>query len=121
MKFLGGFITGVVATIIVLFLIWAVSDDGTTISTPVDATSTIRGLTMLPEEGECMFRGEIEIFQTLRPNLALARQGRFPNESLFLLIGNENDFFYDEKRIVIPANKCARQIGIYQYETRAGG
>jgi len=55
-SFGGGFITGIIATILVLALVAVVnqSNDG------------LHGLTIFPEKGECMqTNGEIEVFQVL--------------------------------------------------------
>ncbi len=50
--------------------------------------------------------------------MALAKFNEFPDATLVLLINYENKYYYDEQRIEIPATKCARQIGIYQYDTK---
>ena len=110
MKFIGGFIAGVVTTVIVLFVIFSVSS----------SEETLLGLTIFPERGECITRSEIEIFQTIKPNMALAQYGRSPNETLVLLINYEGKAYYDDLKIKIPADKCARQIGTYQYTTNMG-
>jgi len=116
MKFFGGFIVGVVTTILALFIIYAISESSDTLA-PND---TLVGLTMLPEKGECIIRNEVEIFQTIKSNMALAKSGKFPNEILVLLVNYGGEFYYDSKKIKIPAKKCARPIGIYQYETKNG-
>lgn len=108
MKFLGGFIVGVITTILILFLI----------STGSNYDDTLPGLVLFPEKGECITKKDLEIFQTLTPNMALARYGKSFNETLVLLVNYENKYYYDGEKILIPANKCARQIGIYQYETK---
>ena len=111
MKFLGGFITGIIATILVAFLIIIAnqSNDG------------LLGLTVFPEKGECITSGgKIEIFQVLKPNMALARTGKFPDRIMVLLINYEGKSYYDEQKIAIPANKCARQIGTFQYTANSG-
>jgi hypothetical protein len=77
------------------------------------------GLTIFPEKGECIAtKGEIEVFQVLEPNMALARTGNILDGIVVLLINYEGKTYYDEQKIKIPANKCARQIGTYQYTTR---
>lgn len=110
MKFLGGFITGVVATILVLLLIYAGNKPN----------ETLEGVTMFSEKGECITKERLEIFQTLKPNMALARFGEIPNETLVLLVNYENKSYFDGLKIEITANKCARQIGTFQYETGRG-
>jgi len=108
MKFLGGFIVGVITTILILFLIYIGSN----------TNDTLAGLTIFPEKGECITKYELEIFQTIVPNMALANFGKFPNEKLVLLVNYEDKYYYDGQKIQVLANKCARQIGIYQYETK---
>jgi hypothetical protein len=108
MKFLGGFITGVVSTILVLLLIYVGGK----------SNDTLTGITILPEKGECITKERLEIFQTLKPDKALAKFGETPDETLVLLINYEKKYYYDGQKIEIPINKCARQIGTYQYETK---
>ncbi len=108
MKFIGGFIAGVVATVIALVIIYVASEPG----------ETDPGLTLFPEKGACITKKELEIFQTIAPTMALAKFDEFPDATLVLLINYEDEYYYDKQRIKIPANKCARQIGIYQYDTK---
>ncbi|NGM61142.1 hypothetical protein G5B30_04330 [Sphingobacterium sp. SGG-5] len=108
MKFLGGFITGVAGTILALFLIYSVSE----------SDDTLTGLTMFSEKGECITKNNLKIFQTVKPNMALAEFGKYPNKILVLLLNYENKSYYDEQKIPIPTGKCARQIGTYQYRTK---
>jgi hypothetical protein len=70
--------------------------------------------------GECIAtKGEIEIFQVLEPNMALARTGGdYRDRIVVLLINYEEKTYYDEQKVKIPANKCARQIGTYQYTSK---
>ena len=116
--FIGGFVAGIIATILVAFLITVANkphDDG------------LLGLTIFPEEGECITTdGEIEVFQVIETNVALAKTvkyGKYGNrqysdEIVVLLIDYDGKTFYDEQKIKIPKNKCARQIGTYQYQTK---
>jgi hypothetical protein len=113
MKFLGGFIVGVVTTILVLFLFYTENES----AVPLTPNDTLAGLTIFPEKGECITKNEIEILQTLKPNMALARSGKFSSEILVLLINHEGEIYYDDKKIKILKNKCAKQIGTYRYET----
>ena len=79
------------------------------------------GLTVFPEKGECITtKKQIEIFQVMKPNMALAETGEYPDRIMLLLINYDNKSYYDDQKIEIPANKCARQIGTYQYTTKMG-
>ena len=110
--FICGFVVGILATILVLFLISVANK-------PNDG---LVGLTVFSQKGECITsKGKIEIFQVLEPNMALARTGGIfdiREGIVILLINYEGKAYYDDQKIEIPANKCARQIGTYQYTTR---
>ena len=115
MKFLGGFITGVLATILVLFIIYAASSSN---EEGLKSDESVPGLLIFPDKAECITKRELKVFQTIRQNMALAQFGEFPEETLVLLINHEGKSYYDKQKILIPKGKCARQIGTYQYETR---
>lgn len=104
--FFGGFVSGVVAVILVVVLIniFSQSNDG------------FPGLTRFSEKGECIAAsGDIRVMQVLAPNVALA----WTQEMLLvLLIDNDGKSYYDGQRITIPYGKCARQIGTYRYTTK---
>ena len=72
------------------------------------------------KEGEIITKEQLRIFQVLKPNTALVKAGNFPNEILMLLIGNDDDLYYDNQKINIPDGKAAKQVGIYQYNTKSG-
>ena len=115
--FIGGFVTGILATFLVAFLINMKnqSNDG------------LQGLTVFPQKGECITTAsEIDILQVLKPNMALATTVKYgeygvrqySDEIVVLLINHEGETYYDQQKINIPANKCARQIGTYQYTAK---
>ena len=109
--FIGGFVAGILATILFLYLI-AVADK------PNDG---LIGLTKFPKKGECIqTKTQLEIFQVVEPNMALAETGNYPDRIMVLLINYDGKSYYDSQKIIIPAKKCARQIGTYQYRTRMG-
>jgi hypothetical protein len=109
--FFGGFVAGILATILVAYLI-------TIRNKPNDG---MLGLNIFSKKGECITtKGKLEIFQVVAPNMALAEIGKFPDEILVLLIGYEGEAYYDKQKVGIPAKKCARQIGTYQYSTKMG-
>jgi len=115
MKFLGGFITGVIMTLIALFLLYVSSQSDVETLSP---NEYIPGLLMLPEKGECLTNEGLEIFQTIKPNMALAQFGEFPDKTLVLLVNYNGKPYYDNEKIQIPREMCARQIGTYQYQTK---
>lgn len=52
--------------------------------------------------------------------MALAETGNYPDRIMVLLINYDGKSYYDNQKIIIPAKKCAKQIGTYQYRTRMG-
>ena len=107
--FVGGFVAGILATYLVAFVLTNQSESNDDLS----------GLTMFPEKGEFLTKSDLKIFQTLKPNMALAKFGKYLDETLVLLINEENIFYYDDQIVKIPPKKCARLIGTFQYETKA--
>lgn len=109
--FICGLITGIVLTILVAMLI----------STANQPNDGFPGLTLFSEKGECITTsGEIEVMQVLAPNAALAWTGGlfYSDRILVLLINYEDKSYYDEQKIKIPSDKCARQIGTYRYTAK---
>lgn len=127
--FFGGFVAGILATIFISYVITVAnkSNDG------------LLGLTLFPNKGECITTTsknkscEIDVFQVIAPNAALANIKYYSDEKLYggktyrnydigndvvvLLINHDDKTYYDDQKIDI-SNKCARQIGTYQYTTK---
>ena len=84
------------------------------------------GLTIFENEGKCINAKQLQIMQTFEPNMALAHAKvqpnviYDPNEILVLLLGDEKTNYYDDQKIDIPNGMCAKQVGTYQYEAKAG-
>jgi len=127
--FIGGFVAGILATILVVFLVYVANK-------PNDG---LLGLTLFSEKGECITTtsksksSEIEIFQVIAPDMALGYIKYYSDKKLYggeiyrdydrlndvvvLLINNDGKTYYDDQKIDV-SNKCVRQIGTYQYTTR---
>lgn len=128
--FIGGFVAGILATIFALY-VYSIANK------PNDG---LLGLTIFEEKGECITTtsknksSEIDIFQVIAPNVALATIKSYSDKKLYggeiyrdydlgndvvvLLINYDDKTYYDDQKIDI-SNKCARQIGTYQYETKS--
>ena len=84
------------------------------------------GLTLFENDDKCINAKQIQIMQTLEPNMALAHAKSKPNaiydenEVLVLLLGDEKTHYYDDQKINIPKGMCAKQVGTYQYEAEMG-
>lgn len=118
MIFIGGFIAGVSAT---LFLAYGLS----IIDKPSDEGQY--GLELFDEKGECIETDEVKVFQVLESNMALATTINYvthgvrdySNTITVLLINYDGKAFYDDQKLKIQKEKCLRQIGVYQYTTKA--
>ena len=109
--FTSGFIAGVVTTIVFAYLL----------SKSEMPNDSLSGLTTFSEKGDCIAtKKEIKVLQVVKPNMALAETVQFPEGILVLLINYDNKSYYDDQKIRIPPNKCARQIGIYNYTSQMG-
>jgi hypothetical protein len=114
--FIGGFVAGILATIFAIYVY-----SGT--NRPNDGG--LDGLTLFEESGECISKNEIEIFQVINQNTALANTveygkygiRNYSDEIVVLIIDYNGKTFYDDQKIKIPKDMCARQIGTYQYTT----
>jgi hypothetical protein len=112
LKFLGGFVTGVIVTILGLLLIGFIMEVDDDLS-----------YNMFDEKGECIeIDGELKIVQGYTSNKALAQyeQGFMDYVVVLLIDPKEKNSFYDDKIIKIPNGMCARQYGTYQYEAKSG-
>lgn len=109
--FFGGLLTGIIVTFLFFYII-KLSDN---------SKEELPGLTMFSEVGECIqSENVIEVFQVIRPNVALARTGDWGDGIPVLLINYDGKTYYDDQKVEVPANKCARQVGTYQYQTNNG-
>ena len=105
--FIGGLITGIILTIgVSLFF--------------AGNNSTSDNPQFFEAPGECVTKNNLEIFQVLDNEYALAKEitGDFSSSLIVLIFSPEEKSFYDEQKIIIPKGKCARQIGVYRYKTK---
>lgn len=109
--FISGFIAGILAILLFEFFF----------SNSKQLNDGLVGLNIFPQKGECLtIKKQIEIFQVIKPNVALAETGEYPDRIMILLINYDNKSYYDDQKIEVPDKKCARQIGTYQYTTNSG-
>lgn len=111
MKKAAPYIIGFISGIIFYYIVNANTDN-----VPDEPYDGLYGLTEFSEKAECVPTGGIiEVFQVLKPNMALAHTGKYSDGPMVLLINYDGKTYYDEQKIKVPADKCARQIGTYQY------
>jgi len=122
-----GFIIGVFATIIAMYIY----------SNSNNADDGISGLNFFENPGECITKNskkkssEITVIQVTATNAALANLRNYTDEKgfrgeirrdydifndvLVLLINYEEKSYYDDQKIEV-SGKCLRQLGTYQYQ-----
>lgn len=104
-----GLVIGIAVTLFTLYLFSTVNKND----------NEDLGLKLFKEKGECIkTKNEIKIFQVIEANMALAKTGDYPDEIVLLLINYDGKSYYDDQKIIVPAKKCARQIGTYKYSTK---
>ena len=114
--FLGGFITGLLFTIIVFYFISSTNNKGVS-----DSNNGNLGVRLFDEPGEIINEKEFEVFQVVAENAALVSGGTIDGgyfETVFAIMNSEGHYYYDNEKIKVPKNKVVRQVGIYQYPTK---
>ncbi|MBP5286979.1 MAG: hypothetical protein J6Z08_03685 [Elusimicrobiales bacterium] len=128
--FVGGFICGIIALLIFQFALENRDEDA------------LDGLELLEQKGECITTDNAKVIQVISLNAALAVQLNKKIKldkdlgflsgvidmadmamsamegKLMLVLGDENQAFYDNEEIKLPKDKYFRKVGIYQYETK---
>lgn len=72
------------------------------------------------EKSSINISNNLEVFQVLADNIALAHMGYYTDRIVVLLVGNTDDYFYDDQKLKAPYGKKIKQIGIYKYESKGG-
>ncbi len=99
--FVFGVITGVALTLAFVYFI-RVTDDNNTI--------------WFDKPGEIITESSFTVFQVLDDNAALALDDHY--DAIYLLVNDEDKYYYDGEKVRVPKNKKARQVGIYKYATK---
>ena len=112
--FLAGFVSGVVFLLIVSVIIASGNETPTGIS----------GLTMFEQPAEVIDSPSFEVLQVVSAGNALANAYDEELDTylgmVVLFLADENTHYYDDQIIEVFNNKCVRQVGTYQYETKNG-
>ncbi|MCL2567300.1 MAG: hypothetical protein FWE18_04320 [Alphaproteobacteria bacterium] len=80
----------------------------------------------LPEKGDCVGEAnKFKVFQVLAPTAALASEKNdlydtmdIYNGLTVLFVNDERKYYYDDQIIKISKKQCARQVGIFKYQTK---
>lgn len=109
--FIGGLISGIVLTILALVIVSYYSNSNSDYS-------------FFEKAGERIDYNAFEVFQVLDNGDALAKGREYGDYSIatgitVLIIGKEDQSYYDDQIIEIPEGKYARQIGTFKYITNS--
>lgn len=109
------FSAGVITGAVLMILIALMASKG---------NATDDRITIFETKGECVSSNSFEVFQVLDSGDALAKEfkhGMSVATGITVLFFNDGDkSYYDGQIIKIPSGKCAKQIGVFKYATRAG-
>lgn len=108
----GGVLTGIVLTFVFAFIFSASrsgNDDGTT---------------WLEKPGDVIEVKAFKVFQVLAEDAALVNGATHEeydiySGAVYLLTNEDGKYYYDDEVIRVPEGKVARQVGIYQYQTKS--
>jgi len=120
--YLLGVLTGIVITIVALFIIGLAINSNAEGNTTI---STLAGTTFFEESGDVIEPSSIQVFQALSSGYALANCKGDSKSDIYLdqtvlLYDAEGTPFYDDQIVNAPKGKCFRQVGIYKYESKMG-
>ena len=84
------------------------------------------GITWFEQPCDEIESNSFEVFQVIGENAALVRGKEHDDWDLdiytgavYLLTNQEGKYYYDEEIVKVPEGKVAKQVGIFQYETKS--
>lgn len=122
--FLGGVGTGIVLTIVVLFLIGTYYINATPAGEENRNPNELAiGITDFEQIGDVIDEGSVMVFQVIDSNTALVfgeghknyKGEPYYHGPTYLIRNNEGKYYYDKEIIKRPSGKKFRQTGIYRY------
>ena len=107
----GGIMTGVVLTFLLAFLFSNRSDSND-------------GITWFEKPGDEIEVKSFKVFQVLSKDAALVNGATHEeydiySGAVYLLTNEDGKYYYDDEVVKVPAGKVAKQVGIYQYQTKS--
>lgn len=81
-------------------------------------------ITLFDKKGDCVSCNSFTVFQVLDNGNALANeinsQHPITTGLTVLFLNEDGKTYYDNQEIKIPLGKCAKQIGVFKYNSNAG-
>lgn len=124
MIFGGGAITGIVLTILFLFIIGGRSSEQ--IEKESERTNKVEekskeksddGITLFDEPGDIIKVKSFKVIQVIAKDAALVMEEGY-NMTVYLLTNSDDKFYYDDEIVKVPKGKVVKQIGIYRYPAK---
>lgn len=120
--FLFGVLTGIILMFALAFILYVINSPVSNDTELVEVENEENGVTMFKEPGEIIEDRDFEVFQVIAKNAALVR-GKSDNSdyyfgTIYMLMNDEDKYYYDDEKIKVPKEKVVRQMGIYQYPTK---
>jgi len=112
--FIGGVVTGVILTFVVVLIIGVAANGGSVAN---------NNYVMFEQEGNVISTNSFEVFQVLDSGDALANEIEdygVASGVTVLFLAEDGASYYDDQVIEIPTGKCVRQLGTYKYPTKSG-
>ena len=115
--FVAGLATGVLLLFVVAAVIYIFDEKN-----HPQVQNQDNGVTMFDEPGDKIDETEFKVIQALERGSSALSRGTGINTHLttYLLVNDESKLYYDDEKVTVPSGKIARQVGIFQYETKGG-
>ena len=77
----------------------------------------------LEQAGKCLTKENLRVFGIIAPNKALVGEEKdyMLDKQIMLLVTTHNANFYEDQVIRMPAGKCAKHAGNFNFRTREDG
>ena len=107
----GGVLTGIVLTFVFAFIFSASRSGGND------------GTTWFEKPGDVINVRSFKVFQVIAEDAALVygathEEYDIYSGAVYLLTNEDGKYYYDDEVVRVPDGKVARQVGIYQYQTK---
>jgi len=113
--YVAGIVTGVILSIVVVAIISSSGDNNAN-------QNKLIGATLFQEPTEVVNEKSLKVLQVVRNDAALVhgrnKYGDYYG-TLYLIINDEGEYYYDDQIIKVPQGKVVRQIGVYKYTTKS--
>lgn len=114
LTYVGGIVTGAILMVVFLFFVGK-SQQG-------QANSVNRNVVMFEKPQQVITARTLKVMQVLPDGSALATVDFMEDNGgmVAMFLAKDGMSYYDDQKIIVPSDKCLRQIGTYSYESKMG-